>query len=75
VKGTEDDVVRNPNEETPACPVPAAKHKYSANNREQADQADQGQFVPNWAADLEFSPVINKPDGARHYEQPTDDGD
>ena len=67
-------MIRDPDEEPPACPVVATKYKHSANNREEADQANQDEFILKWAVALEFFPVINEPDCAGHYEQPTDDG-
>jgi hypothetical protein len=72
VKSAKDDMIRDPDEESPACPVAPTKHKYSANNREQSDKTNEDNLILKWTVSLEFSPVINKSDCPHYYEQPAD---
>jgi hypothetical protein len=75
VKGAETDVVCDPNDQKPARPVAAAEHKHSAKNREQPDQANPDDAVCERTLCVELRGMVGKPDGARGYEQATNDGD
>ena len=75
VKRTEDDVVRNPNEQKPARPVASAKHEQSKEDREKPDDANPNKAIFKLTMCLEVGEVVCKSDGAGCYKQATDKGD
>ena len=68
MKGAQDNVVRNPDEEPPARPVVSTQHEHATNNRKKADQQNRDNF--SGARGLDFGGVIHKPDGTSHNKKP-----
>lgn len=75
VKGAEDDVQCDPNEQKPARPVAAAKHKDATKNREQPQKENPDHAICKRALSHELRGVVCKSDKAGCYEQATDDSD
>ena len=73
VKGAENDMKQNPNERKPACPIPAAQHEDSAQNRDKSNEGSQDDFVIERRLELELGGVVSKSDDAGSYEQGADD--
>ena len=68
-------MVRDPDEQKPARPVAAPERKYSAKDREEADEANPGKVMFKRTLKVELGGVVGKSDYAGGYEQVTDDGD
>jgi hypothetical protein len=75
MEGAKDYVVCDPNQGKPACPVTAAEHEHSANNRHETDEADPHDVILKRMLWLELDKMVSKSDGARYCEYATDDGD
>ena len=75
VKGAEDDVVCDPNEQKPARPVVAAEHKHSPKNREQPQERNPHKAIFKRALCVELGDMVRKSNDAGGYEYATDDGD
>jgi hypothetical protein len=74
VKGAEDDVICDPNEQKPARPVVTVEHKHSTKNREKP-QETYPQNVIFKRTPLELGDMVCKSDDAGGYEYARDDGD
>jgi hypothetical protein len=68
VKGAQDDVICDPNEQEPPCPVTAAEHEHSAKNREKADDAKPDDARLKRTLSLELGEMVCKSDSAGDYE-------
>jgi hypothetical protein len=75
MKGAEDNVVCEPNEQKPARPVPATKHERSGKKRDEPDEDNPNRAIIKQTISLELGSVVCESDSASCYEQPTDNGD
>lgn len=75
VEGAKDHVVCDPDQGKPACPVAAAEHEHSANNRRETDEGHPYDVILKRMQCLELDEVVSKSEGGRCYEYATDDGD
>jgi len=75
VKGAQDDMVGDPNQEKPARPVGAAEHEDRADDCEEPDEANPQHVVLKGALCLEVPGVVGESDNAGDEKQETDDSD
>lgn len=75
MKGAEDDVKCDPNEQKPARPVIAAEHKHATKNREKPQETNPHNAIFKRTLWLELGDMVYKSDDAGCYEYVTDDGD
>jgi len=58
VKSTENDVICDPNDQKPARPIEAAKHKHSGKNREKPNETNPDQLIFKRMLCLELGEVV-----------------
>jgi hypothetical protein len=75
VESAKDYVECNPNQGKPACPVTAAEHEHSANNRRETDEANPYDVIMKRMLCLKLDEVVRKSDRARCCEYATEDSD
>jgi hypothetical protein len=68
-------VVSNPNDKTPARPVAATEHEYSAKYCEKPDEAYPEKVIIKRTLGFELGGMVCESDDASGYEYPTDDRD
>jgi len=78
VQDTEDDVIPQPNNKKPACPIEAVEHKHAASNRENPGEMDDP-MCPELGSALSvccinvWQQASKECDAAERYEYPTED--
>ena len=75
VQDAEHDVISQPDDKTPARPIAAAQHEYSAKYRQQPDKTDPEKVIIKRMIGFELGGVVCESDNASGYEDPADDCD